>query len=352
MLDKSFLFDFFKNTYGYVNKTQILPPLPYIFDITYKCNLRCPYCYVCDHTSTNELTTQELLSVIDQLHPLAIVTLLGGEPLLRPDFLEIYEAMAKKIFSKVNVISNGALLTEKIADSFIKHKLLLLSVSLDGWRENHDSNRCKEGLFDTVTGNLEMLTSKRNHPPVEIKSIILENNLDDLPKLYKYCIQNNFDFFTLIFKRSCMLRQNASLCESLSPEFHEQYPLELYFDMEHFKEVHKELISLSKGAKTLLRWAPKFKPQGDIRHIEHIFANGDVPVTELYRPCLFPFSNVFINPQGDVYPCLSVKMGSVKEDKLNDIFNNSGYKNFRNQLKNAKLFNSCQMCCELVPKNL
>lgn len=39
-------------------------------------------------------------------------------------------------------------------------------------------------------------------------------------------------------------------------------------------------------------------------------------IQEIYEPCLYPFSNMMINPQGDVYPCLSVKIGNVREKML------------------------------------
>ena len=41
--------------------------------------------------------------------------------------------------------------------AFIKYKLLMLSVSLDGYGENHDKNRGKEGIFDIIISNLEKL---------------------------------------------------------------------------------------------------------------------------------------------------------------------------------------------------
>lgn len=358
MIDSSFLFDTARNLYGEFsyagNSGKALIPLRYILEITYRCNLRCPYCYVGEHSSSYEMSTSEILDIIKQIPSFGFITLVGGEPLIRQDFLEIFEAASRQTFGKTNLITNGSLLTEEISESLIKNKLILLSVSLDGYGENHDKNRQKEGLFEKVTGNLEIFNSKRkNKPLVDIKTVVLENNLDDLPKLYKYSKDMGFDFFSMAFKRNNMLKQNSCLRDTFGEEFYkEEYPIEQYFDMEHFKEIYKELISLSKNSKTLLRWAPKFKPRGDISKIEDFFSKGNTPVKDIYKKCVFPYSNIFINPEGDIYPCLALKVGNIRGKKIKDVLNTPEYRCFRKNLKASKLFNSCQMCCELVPKNL
>lgn len=358
LIDSSFLFDAARNLYGELshikNSGEAFIPIRYAFEITYRCNLRCPYCYVGEHSSSYEMSTQEIIDIIKQIPPFGFITLVGGEPLIRQDFLEIFEHASKQTLGKTNLITNGSLLTEEISESLIKNKLLLLSVSLDGYGKNHDINRQKEGLFEKVTGNLEVFNSKRGkNPLVDIKTVILENNLDDLPLLYKYAKDMGFDFLSLAFKRNNMLKQNSCLKDTFGEEFYkEEYPIEPYFDMEHFKEVYKELMSLSKNSKTLLRWAPKFKPRGDFSKIEDFFSKGNTPVQEIYKKCVFPYSNIFINPEGDVFPCLSVKVGNIRGKKIKDVFNSPEYICFRKKLKASKLFNSCQMCCELVPKNL
>jgi radical SAM protein with 4Fe4S-binding SPASM domain len=58
-----------------------------------------------------------------------------------------------------------------------------------------------------------------------------------------------------------------------------------------------------------------------------------------------------INPAGDVYPCLSIKIGNVKDKKIKELFNNPKYCCFRKNLKaTGGTFGACQMCCELELK--
>jgi MoaA/NifB/PqqE/SkfB family radical SAM enzyme len=61
---------------------------------------------------------------------------------------------------------------------------------------------------------------------------------------------------------------------------------------------------------------------------------------------------MFINPEGFVYPCLSQKIGNVKDKPLKEIFNEPHFCCFRKNLKaSGGTFGACQMCCELKVKD-
>lgn len=359
LIDYSYLFDKARDLYAsvsYNNKYgNAIVPLRYFLDVTYRCNLRCPYCYLEEDRTKNELTTEEWISIINQIPVYGIISIIGGEPLIRKDFKEIYIAASERTPKRVNVYSNALLINDSIIEDFIKYKLLCLSVSLDGYGSVHDENRRHEGAFEKTLNNLDRIQemSKNRHKIIlDIKTILLENNIEDMIKLYELCSKKKYDFFSIAVKRNNYLKQHPCLRNEFGEEFYKQeYPLELYFDMDKFKEVYAELVKISKHSVTKLRWAPKFKPnmQG-LKQLENLFANGDKPVVDLYKPCLFPFSNLFINPEGIIYPCLSVAMGSLKEKSLKEIINEPKYKCFRKNLKASKLFTACQLCCEAYPK--
>jgi len=356
MINYSKLFDLFRNLYAmpaYNSKyAKALMPLRYFFELTYRCNLQCPYCYVGDDRNKQELSTEDWLKVIEQIPFYSFVTLVGGEPLIRHDFIPILEKVCKKTFGKVNVVSNGILLNDEIFKSFIKTKMMLLSVSLDGYGKTHDINRAKDGIFDKVINNLDILNAYKKRPMIDIKTIVLENNLDDLPKLYKMCSEKGFEFLSISFLRNNNFKQNSKLFDTFVPEFNCNYPIKKYFDLEHFREVYLEIESLKKKSKTLVRFSPKFEnSKNPLQKIEEFFNyDGDKPVNEIYKPCKFPFSNTFITPEGNIYPCLSQKIGNVKENSIIEIFNKPNYCCFRKNLKASKVFGACQMCCELELK--
>ena len=230
--------------------------------------------------------------------------------------------------------------------------MMLLSVSLDGYGENHDKNRAKDGIWDKIMDNFYNMNSREKRPMIDIKTIVLENNLDDLVKLYKLCDEMKFNFLSISFLRNNNLKQNSVLFDSFVPEFNENYPIEKYFDMEHFKEVYKELESLSAKSKVKIRFSPKFEySKNPLEKIEEFFSYpANKPVQEIYKPCMYPYSNMMITPAGDVYPCLSQKIGNVKDMSIKEVFNLPHYRCFRKNLKAIKVFGACQMCCELCVK--
>ncbi|MBQ7287012.1 MAG: radical SAM protein [Candidatus Gastranaerophilales bacterium] len=367
-LTHSKIFDIARDAYGAFNssflmekRNKALMPLRYSLELTHLCNLNCPYCYVgCDRVK-EELSTDEWLGVINQIPEYAFITLVGGEPLVRQDFCEILLDATSRVKGKVNVVTNGVLMDDKIIKTFIDSKMLLLSVSLDGWGENHDKNRGKEGIFAKITDNLSNLSNQcrqaKSNLMVDIKTIVLKDNLEDILKLYQYCTNNGFDYLSISFLRNNNLKQNSKLSTAFSEEFYKtEYPIESYFDMDKFEKIYLEINKMKKYSKTKIRFAPKFdndNPEKEIELIKKFFGEyKDKKVTEIYKPCLYPFSNTIINPAGDVYPCLSYKLGNVKDEQLKAIINGTKYCCFRKNLKYAKVFTACQMCCELKVKDI
>ena len=359
-MDKSILFDSLRKTYSLLSETNhcnyMFSPIRYFLELTYRCNLRCPFCFINKDRTKNEMTTQEWLNIIKQIPIYSFISLVAGEVMIRSDFLEILEQACKRTFGKVSIITNGILLDEQKINKFLDYNMLLLSVSIDGYGKHHDEIRQREGIYENIYNNLMLLKElkekrHKSRPLLDIKSVVLEDNLDDLPLIYKEASKFNAEFYSLSFKRNNNLRQNSELEQEFNEKFYKQeYPLEMYFDKEHFIEVYRELESISKTTKTKLRWAPKFNPTNDLDRILKYFNLGNKDVKEIYYPCNIPFSSVFITPEGNLYPCLSYSLGNVRNTKIQTVLNSPKYKEFRMNLKKHKIFNACQLCCDAYPK--
>jgi Fe-coproporphyrin III synthase len=148
-------------------------------DITDNCNLRCKHCYHFNGKSgfnVKELPVDVWKQRFLELHKTGIryILLVGGEPTLRKDILNL----ADKMFPYVYVITNGIF---KINDEF-DH---VLFVSLEGTQETNDSIR-GQGVFSKVMHNYK--GDKR----VIINITLTKENYKELEDVIKLSKENGF----------------------------------------------------------------------------------------------------------------------------------------------------------------
>lgn len=83
------------------------------FELTYGCNLRCVHCFNPTHRALpQELTTQEIRTILDQLAELGIltVTFTGGELGTRPDLQEIF-SHTRQLGLVIRILTNATRVT-------------------------------------------------------------------------------------------------------------------------------------------------------------------------------------------------------------------------------------------------
>ncbi|MBS0458443.1 MAG: radical SAM protein, partial [Proteobacteria bacterium] len=85
-------------------------PLGVQLDLTYRCNERCIHCYL-DHDAHGEMTTAEILGLLDQLAAAGtfFLNISGGEIFMRPDLFEIVE-YARKLQFSVKLKTNAVMI--------------------------------------------------------------------------------------------------------------------------------------------------------------------------------------------------------------------------------------------------
>jgi radical SAM protein with 4Fe4S-binding SPASM domain len=89
------------------------------WSITGKCNYKCKHCYMsAPDAKLGELSHDVIMDIIRQLADAGVmnVTITGGEPLIRRDFLEIVDALLEKGINIQTIYSNGKLVTDKLLD--------------------------------------------------------------------------------------------------------------------------------------------------------------------------------------------------------------------------------------------
>lgn len=127
-------------------------PLTVSWDVTMDCHLRCTHCFNMSGSGglKEELNHEEAMQLCHQLIDLGVlnVCLCGGEPLLRPDLVEIAQTLASAKMV-ISMVSNGFYLDQRRADELAQAGVRFLQISIDGTNaETHDRLRGVKGSFD------------------------------------------------------------------------------------------------------------------------------------------------------------------------------------------------------------
>jgi len=142
-----------------------LPRIPVSANIdpTYRCNLNCRHCWLKHSPESdkpeNELTVDEIRSIVDQSRKLGCRhwSISGGEPMLRPDFPEIFDCLTRT-FSTYTLNTNGTLITSEIARLLVKKGNKMVSL-YGATAEVHDHITRRPGSFDALMSGIERLKS-------------------------------------------------------------------------------------------------------------------------------------------------------------------------------------------------
>jgi radical SAM protein with 4Fe4S-binding SPASM domain len=165
-------------------------PLGGSLELTFRCNLRCVHCYIGDARAGNpekeELSCGEIRDLLDQIVDEGCLWLLltGGEPLLRPDFLEIY-TYAKQKGLLISLFTNGTLVTPQIADYLQDWRPFLVEISLYGrTRETYESITGVTGSYERCMRGIDLLLDR--DVPLRLKSMALTPNKHEILAMKEY----------------------------------------------------------------------------------------------------------------------------------------------------------------------
>ncbi|MBD5653646.1 MAG: radical SAM protein, partial [Candidatus Eremiobacteraeota bacterium] len=112
----------------------VAAPRSLLAELTYRCNLQCPYCYnpLDLGRPKEELTRGEWLSVIDQATELGVVQIgfSGGEPTLRQQDLVAMTQRATERGAYTNLITQGTFLDDALLGALLDAGLAHIQISI------------------------------------------------------------------------------------------------------------------------------------------------------------------------------------------------------------------------------
>jgi cyclic pyranopterin phosphate synthase len=282
----------------------------YIYPTTH-CNFRCVYCahslgtkgmekqygFVKEamNLDTYKKTIEQLIQFPEKIKMLSLTG--QGEPLLNknlPEMIRIAKETGK--FERIEIISNGALLTPQLSDQLIESGLDSLRISLQGLSSYKYKEICGATIdFPKFIENLRYFYKKTTTTNLFVKvlDVALEDGEDEeFYKLFSDCTDRMF-------------------IEKLQPAY--------------------SGVELTDGLE-----------------VSQDRYGRDVPKRNM---CPLAFFMLGVYPNGDIQPCDTlyrpIILGNVHSSTIFDMWGNNEHKEFwKLQLTNKRLENNgCSQCC-------
>ena len=259
-------------------------PLHVLLELTYRCNVRCVHCYLAGRE--DEMTLAQWTEVLDALaaEGCLILTLSGGEVLLRKDFFDIAGAAKERGFG-LRVFTNGTLVDAAAADRLAAIDPILVEMSLlGGSAETHDAITLKKGSFARTVRAAELLGERGVR--VKLKTTLMRGNVAEA-------------------------RQMQRLAARLGAQH------QVAFVLMPKRDGDQSPLALQVDDRALRRYVDR--RERDLPEAPVPVAAGDDGLCSAGR------SACSISPSGDVYPCvlLPMKAGNVGERPFGEIWRDS-----------------------------
>lgn len=272
-------------------------PINATFELTGRCNLKCNMCLVrvdktcMDKLNLRELTAAEWIDMAQQAKDAGTITLLltGGEIMLRPDFCEIYEAIAKMGFL-LTIYTNATMVTDKIMDTLRRFPPHKIGVTMYGASNETYKKMCGcEDGFDRFVDGVNQLTKLPSL--FDMRTTIVKDNLDDLEAMKAFTAEKFGSTQQLTISRIVINKvRNGIACPKESRLTPEQNLGVIYSDiLELYNRVKSgEIPPLNEADEKLNLY------HGDIK-----FEKGDY----LFNNCSAGINQYIINWSGHMYAC-------------------------------------------------
>ncbi len=279
-------------------------------ELTSRCNERCVHCYIPHDLKLYDISDELYYSTLEQLSKMGVlsVTLSGGECMCHPKFKEYLRA-AKNYDFYVNILSNLTLLDDEIIAIMKEGNVSFVQTSLYSMiPEHHDAITTVKGSFYKTRDNILKLIG--NNLPLHVSCPTMKGNKDDYGDVMKWCHEHKIRAQTDYIMMAEFNHETSNLANRLSVEECGKIISDIIADDENYKEA-------------IL--APDF--------VQRCSENQFNPERRL---CGVGVSTCCMVANGNVYPCAGwqeMVLGNLKEDTLENIWNNSEKINWLRSLK-------------------
>ncbi len=292
------------------------------------------------------------IHLMDQIPDYGRITLTGGEPLLFKGFRELFKQIAVRF--DCNIISNGVLLNEELVDFLLSFpSFKVLSISIDDIGNKVRGLHEKQWLHLVKMLRLFQAKKKQFNSSciLDVKTMVLDENSADLLKIHRFMVEEiGVDTHVFQFMKGSSI-QHSDASHNLKDIFLQtDAPILKHFDqvVEQFGSIQK--YSLKNNSKVFVH--PKMFDFQELDKTPNLdLLNQKNHNSEKFQVCPYPGTSIHINSDGNVFPCLSVQMGNVKDQRLSEIVSGAGFLEFRNIIEKNRTVNACNRCGWLAPNH-
>ncbi len=172
-------------------------PMTYLrISVTDRCNLRCVYCLPAKgvqwQSRKNQLTAKEIAQITAVMTQGGIrrVRLTGGEPLMRPDILEIVERLAAIPGIEEISLTTNAMRLEKLAQPLAQAGLKRVNISLDTLIDEKFKRITRGGTLSRLWRGVAA-AEQAGLTPIKLNTVVVNGlNADELPALAQLTLQH------------------------------------------------------------------------------------------------------------------------------------------------------------------
>ncbi len=155
---------------------KFFPPFLYV-SIINSCNLRCQGCWVdvAHKQQTIDLAAMKRLITEARAEGNSFFGLVGGEPFMHPEILEIVAAFPDCYFQ---VFTNGHFITDDVARRMFELGNVTPLISVEGTEIISDQRRGRDGVYNKTLAGIQ--NCLRNHVMTGVCTSLAKSNIDDL----------------------------------------------------------------------------------------------------------------------------------------------------------------------------
>lgn len=170
-------------------------PLGGTFELTPVCNFSCKMCYIrktqeeMKQSTQKMLTCEQWIEIAKEMKEQGMLYLLltGGEPLLYPEFWELYEELSKMGFM-ISINTNGSLITEDVIRRLQKACPTRVNLTVYGASDETYERLCGvSGMFTKIDRVVTAL--KEAKIPLRLNCSLTPENVADMEKIINYAAE-------------------------------------------------------------------------------------------------------------------------------------------------------------------